>query len=79
MALTYRVTMCRECGMGVNTADPMFHAERYGHIPEWADDSEPAEVLVNGQVHYRCSVCEDRIMRSRSELDASGRCDDCRP
>ena len=46
--------------------------------------SEPPEegaltrVMVNGKLLWACSVCGDRI-GTRSELDSSGRCDECRP
>jgi hypothetical protein len=42
-------------------------------------DDEPTPVLVNGEVHYRCSVCERTVVSTRAQLDSSGRCDDCRP
>lgn len=40
---------------------------------------QPEQVLASGKVHWRCTVCEERIVGSRAELDASGRCRECAP
>jgi hypothetical protein len=47
--------------------------------PRLPDPPQPREALIEGRVHYVCTVCETRMYPNRSALDAAGRCDECRP